>query len=144
MAATERPPFTCFVDTNIWLYAFIEGEDSHKQTRAKTTIQDNEVILSTQVINEVCVNLIKKTQLTEPDIQALILSFYSYYTVVEFDQNILAKASALREQYHFSYWDSLIVASALAAHCTLLYTEDMQHGLQVENRLILQNPFHSS
>lgn len=101
------------------------------------------MILSTQVINEVCVNLLKKTQLAEPDIQALIASFYSHYTVIEFDQDILTKASALREQHHFSYWDSLIVASALAAQCTLLYTEDMQHGLQVENRLTLQNPFHS-
>ncbi len=143
MAATEPPTSPCFVDTNIWLYAFIEGEDSHKQARAKATIQDNEVILSTQVINEVCVNLLKKTQLTEPDIQALIASFYSHYTVVEFDQDILTKASILREQYHFSYWDSLIVASALAAQCALLYTEDMQHGLQVENKLTLQNPFHS-
>jgi predicted nucleic acid-binding protein len=142
MVAIEDPTPACFVDTNIWLYAFIEGEDSHKQARAKTIIQDNEVILSTQVVNEVCVNLLKKTQLTEPDIQALIGSFYSHYTVVELDQGILTKASALREQYHFSYWDSLIVASALAARCALLYTEDMQHGLQVENRLILQNPFH--
>lgn len=143
MAATDHPTPMCFVDTNIWLYAFVEGEDSHKQTRAKTTIQENEVILSTQVINEVCVNLLKKTPLTEPDIQALIVSFYSHYTVVEFDQAILTKASALREQHHFSYWDSLIVASALAARCALLYTDDMQHGLKVENGLILQNPFHS-
>lgn len=143
MAATELPTSPCFVDTNIWLYAFIEGEDGHKQARAKNTIQDNEVILSTQVINEVCVNLLKKAQLAEPDIQALIVSFYSHYTVVEFDQDILTKASALREQYHFSYWDSLIVASALAAQCAFLYTEDMQHGLQVENRLTLQNPFRS-
>ncbi len=142
MAAIEHPTLTCFVDTNIWLYAFIESEDSHKQVRAKTIVQDNEVILSTQVINEVCVNLLKKTPLAEPDIQALIVSFYSHYTVVEFDQDTLTKASILREQYPFSYWDSLIVASALAARCSLLYTEDMQHGLQVENKLILQNPFH--
>lgn len=142
MAVTEPPTTPCFIDTNIWLYAFIEGEDGRKQARAKATIQDNEVILSTQVINEVCVNLLKKTQLTEPDIQALIVSFYSHYTVVEIDQDILTKASALREQHHFSYWDSLIVASALAAQCTLLYTEDMHHGLRVENRLTLQNPFH--
>lgn len=72
MAVTEQAT-TCFVDTNIWLYAFIEAEAGHKQARAKAVIQDNEVIVSTQVINEVCVNLLKKTRFTEPDIQALIL-----------------------------------------------------------------------
>jgi predicted nucleic acid-binding protein len=143
MAAVSPPAILCFVDTNIWLYAFIEAEDRQKQARAKAVIQSNELVVSTQVINEICVNLLKKTQLTEPDIQALILSFYSHYRVVELDQDTLFKASTLRQQYSLSYWDSLIIASALLARCELIYTEDMQHGLQLENKLTIQNPFQS-
>ena len=64
--------------------------------------------------------------------------------VVEFSQAILLKASALRGQHALSFWDSLIVASALATNTTVLYSEDMQDGLLVENRLCIMNPFKES
>jgi len=53
----------------------------------------------------------------------------------------LLKASALREQYAFSFWDSTIVSSALQAGASVLYSEDMQAGLVVENRVRIINPF---
>ena len=43
--------------------------------------------------------------------------------------------------HNFSMWDSLIVASALNANCTTLYSEDMQHGQIVHGKLTIQNPF---
>ena len=46
----------------------------------------------------------------------------------------------LRERYGFSFYDSLIVAAALQAGCTRLYSEDMQHGQQIRG-LTIQNPF---
>jgi predicted nucleic acid-binding protein len=49
-------------------------------------------------------------------------------------------ASDLREKYMFSFWDSHIVAGALAANCHYLATEDMQHN-QVVNQLIIKNIF---
>jgi predicted nucleic acid-binding protein len=51
------------------------------------------------------------------------------------------RASRLRSQQAFSYWDSLIVSAALEAGCTLLYSEDMQHGQLVEGQLRIINPF---
>lgn len=56
------------------------------------------------------------------------------------DKTTLTKASELREKYSLSYWDSLIVASALTADCEILYSEDMQDGLRVEQRLDIVNP----
>ena len=44
-------------------------------------------------------------------------------------------------KYGFSYWDSMIVATALENNCEVLYTEDMQHGLLVEKTLLIKNPF---
>jgi predicted nucleic acid-binding protein len=62
MSGPEPEP--CFIDTNIWLYALIEDDDPGKSARAKLLIETRSaVIVSTQVINEVCVNLIKKAQL---------------------------------------------------------------------------------
>jgi len=131
----------CFIDTNIWLYAFTETKDKKKRQKSKETIQDNEIIISTQVINETCINLLKKTSLTETEIQALVVSFYNKYTIWEIDQSTLIKASQLREQYSFSFWDSIIIATALNADCEILYSEDMQNGLKVENKLTIKNPF---
>jgi predicted nucleic acid-binding protein len=79
--------------------------------------------------------LIKKAQFSEPQVQQLIESFCAQYVVVEVSKTLLLKASALREQYAFSFWDSTIVSSALHAGASILYSEDMQAGLVVENRL---------
>ena len=137
-AASER----CFVDTNIWLYAFIEGEEPQKTVQAKALLEASRaIIVSPQVINEVCVNLLKKAQFSEPQVQQLIEAFYAKYVVVEVSKALLLKASALREQYGFSFWDSTIVASALQAETSILFSEDMQDGLVVENRVRIINPF---
>ena len=61
MSAPETEAESCFVDTNIWLYAFTVGDDREKTARAKTLIETQRaVFISTQVINEACVNLIRK------------------------------------------------------------------------------------
>lgn len=140
MSETEQTRTRCFIDTNIWLYAFIAAGDEAKQLAAKSTIQQPDVVISTQVINEVCVNLLKQVSLSEEEIQALISAFYEKYTVVDVDRATLLKASELRAQYSLSYWDSLIVANALILDCEVLYSEDMQDGLQVEKRLKIVNP----
>jgi predicted nucleic acid-binding protein len=48
----------------------------------------------------------------------------------------------LRKRYNLSFWDSLIVASALQAGCTTLYTEDLNHGMIVDKSLHIVNPFY--
>jgi predicted nucleic acid-binding protein len=71
----------------------------------------------------------------------VIESFYAKYLVVELNKPLLLKASALRAQCAFSCWDSTIVASALYSDAAVLYSEDMQDGLVVENRVRIINPF---
>ena len=141
MSGAETPTESYFIDTNLWLYAFIEGDDPHKTDRAKSLIETQNVFyVSAQVINEVCVNVIKKAHFSEPQVQQLIESFYAKYMVVELSKSLLLKASTLREQYAFSFWDSMIVSSALHANVSVLYSEDMQDGLVVENRMRIINP----
>jgi predicted nucleic acid-binding protein len=131
-----------FIDTNIWLYAFInQSTDFVKQTKARTLIQNVQPIVSVQVINEIYVNLIKKAKVTEDEISQLIESFYTNYRVIDLTQVILIRASQLRQQYSLSYWDSLIVASALIANVTEIYSEDMQHELVISNQITIINPF---
>lgn len=141
---SDAEPSLCFIDTNVWLYAFIQSQDQDKTVIAKTTIESSEIVISSQVINEVCVNLIKKARFDEVSIRSLIESFYSKYHITWIDKVILLEASELRDRYRFSYWDSLIVACALAEGAAIVYSEDMQSGLVVENRLQIVNPFADS
>ena len=53
-----------------------------------------------------------------------------------------ARGLGVHPQYGFSFYDSLIVAAALEAGCTRLYSEDLQHGQRVDH-LTIQNPFTS-
>ncbi|MEZ4708530.1 MAG: PIN domain-containing protein [Caldilineaceae bacterium] len=99
------------------------------------------VEISSQVINEVSVNLLRKAHFAEEQVQQLIESFFAKYPVIEADKAIFLAASNLRQRYSFSYWDSLIVASALQAGVEVLYSEDMQHGLKVNGQLEIVNPF---
>jgi predicted nucleic acid-binding protein len=132
---------TCFIDTNVWLYAFVESGESPKSVTARALIENAQPVVSTQVINEVCVNLLKRTSSNEEQIEQLIESFYAQYAVVELGRPVLLTASQLRRRYSLSFWDSLIVAAALGAGVEILYSEDLQHGLNIDDQLRVLNPF---
>ncbi|MEM4216804.1 MAG: PIN domain-containing protein [Candidatus Methanomethylicaceae archaeon] len=137
----DNPTTACFIDTNIWLYAFIESDETTKSAQARMLIQENEPVVSTQVINEVCVNLLRRANFTEEQITQLVESFYEKYPVIELTKSVLLMASQLRQRYALSFWDSTIVATALSASVPVLYSEDMQHGLMIEEQLQIRNPF---
>ena len=143
MSETDPSPDLCFIDTNVWLYAFIAGSDAAKSERARQLLGVNEpsLVVSSQVINEICVNLVKKAHLPEADIEELIRSFYHKYPVVLLDQVVQTSASQLRGRFSLSFWDSLIVAAAEHCGATALYSEDLQAGLRINERLTIQNPF---
>jgi predicted nucleic acid-binding protein len=142
MSASNPPAPLAFVDTNVWLYAFSASQDQQKHLAAKTLIrQTARIVVSTQIVNEVAVNLIRKFQADEQAVQKLIRSFYRKYTVIALNQHVLLHASDLRIMYQFCFWDSLVVASASTAGATIVYSEDMQDGLIVQNQLRIINPF---
>lgn len=125
----------------VLLYAQHTQNIDRKRERAISLINGEATVVSTQVINEVCVNLIKKAAFSEDQINELIQDFYDRCTVIELNFEILTVASDLRLRYGFSFWDSLIVASALYAKVHVLYSEDMQDGLSVYEKLEIVNPF---
>ncbi len=128
-----------FVDSNIFLYAFCD-KDLDKQIIASKIIQDDSVI-STQVINEVSNNLLKKLMFSNNEIENFIKSCYLRYTIMNFSQEVFILASNVREKYAISYYDSLIVATALTAEVKFLYSEDMQHNQIINKQLTIINPF---
>ena len=65
-------------------------------------------------------------------------------TIVPLTISTLREGLTLSENYSFSHYDSLIVASAIEAGCNKLYSEDMHHGLIVNQCLTILNPFRST
>ena len=127
-----------FIDSNIFLYAFC-NKDVEKQETAKGIVLAGGMI-STQVINEVSVNMLRKLQLSEDDIISFIKSCFNRYTVTKLSNEIFKVASSIRKKCALSYYDSIIVAAAVENNCVTLYSEDMQHG-QTIGQLKIINPF---
>lgn len=132
-----------FVDSNVWLYALIAQQDQAKSELARQIISVPQIV-SVQVVNEVCVNLLRKGRRSEDEIDELIRAFHSRHCVVPLNEEVLLRAVELRRTSSFSYWDSLIIAAALSAGATVLYSEDMQHLQLVDGSLGIINPFLNS
>ncbi|MFP4441274.1 MAG: PIN domain-containing protein [Chloroflexaceae bacterium] len=131
-----------FIDTNVWVYAFNKTQDSTKTVKAKSLIRSEpSIFVSTQVMSELSVTLLRKFAATEPTIRRLTRSMYRKYRVLEYTQATYFTASYVREIYTLSFWDSTIVASALESGSVKLYSEDLQDGLTINNQVTVQNPF---
>ena len=81
--------------------------------------------------------------MSEVEIRRLLMSFFLNCSYVEMTETALVSASMLRESHSFSYWDSLIAAVALSANTDVLYSEDMQDGFVLDNKLKIINTFIS-
>ncbi len=134
-----------FIDSNIWLYRFIiNPRDTNaipKQQIATTITNYQNILISTQVVNEVCSNLIRKAGFNNAKIQILVEELALNCEILPVSIETLQSAVKLRVQYLLSFWDSLIVASAVLGGASILYSEDMQDGLIVKNTLQIVNPF---
>lgn len=134
-----------FIDSNIWLYALNNlGNDPRclKSKQFILSIPKEKISVSIQVINEVSINLIKKYKFKEKDIQDFIKDCYDDYYVQDSNMlEVLTKASEIRIKYKLSFWDSLIVSSALKSGCKELISEDLQNDLKIYNKLTIRNPF---
>ena len=114
--------------------------DNEKKRRAKDILKSNQYI-STQVLNEFSNISIKKLKLNHDDLSKNLKKIIEKTTVFVFNEDTILDAIDIREKYKFQYYDSLIIATALENKCTILYSEDMQHGQIIERQLKIINPF---
>ena len=112
-----------------------------KKSKTKAILKTNPTI-STQVLNDDVNILFKKHKhLSIIEIVAHC-KFLEHNWVIEFlNVATINKALFIKEKYQLQWYDSLIVAAALQAGCTTLYTEDMHNGLFIERTLSIINPF---
>ncbi len=128
-----------FLDSNIVVYAF-DIRDSIKRKIALNLLLTNPFI-SSQVIVESHNASIKKLKVPSQICDDNVIVLCNTCQVVSLNETIVRSAISLKNKYSFSFLDSMIIATALAANCTTLYSEDMQHNQIIENTLTIINPF---
>jgi predicted nucleic acid-binding protein len=129
-----------FLDNNIIIYAHTDIEIG-KQKTAQAIIREKPTVISTQVLQEVAITLSKKFKHTWPNISK-VLDEASINNIVRSNtKHTVIKACQIADKYKFTFYDSLIIASALECGCNILYSEDMHHGQLIEKKLKIVNPF---
>ncbi|WLF84957.1 PIN domain-containing protein [Moraxella sp. ZY210820] len=128
-----------FIDSNILLYSI--GDDVHKKQIAKQLVRNTHLIISTQVLNEFCNVAFKKKLLTPEQLFVSVDGFRQVFTVMDLTSDLVINALNIKDRYHYSYWDSLIIATALKSGVSILYSEDMAHSQIIDGKLTIINPF---
>jgi len=129
-----------FFDTNVLLYLL--SKDAAKADRAEVLLASGGVV-SVQVLNEFVSVATRKLAMTIPEIREILSTIRTVCIVKPLDIETHELGLDMAERYGFSIYDGLIVAAAVHARCTILYTEDLQQG-QVIDQLVIQNPFAES
>ena len=129
-----------FVDTNILLYAY-SGTEIEKKERVLSLLEQEKVCFSTQVINEFIWVMNRKFNVDTASLKLISDSLFEMYDVALIDKGSITNAIDICSKYKFSYWDSLMISSAIMSNCHILYTEDLQHRQVIESSLTIINPF---
>ena len=133
-----------FFDTNVLVYAFDKSEPE-KGAIARQLIKDfgidGNLVLSTQVLQEYYVTVTKvgKSLLAKEEAEEIVNDF-AEFPLVQVDKSVISRAMKRHQSETFSFWDSLIVESAVQSGCSQLLSEDMQDGLVIDS-LTICNPF---
>lgn len=121
-----------FVDTNILLYAH-DASSGLKRTRALNLLEHlwttGQGVISTQVLQELCINLRRKlkTPLPVDQIRHLVQDYSSWEVIVNTSDSVI-QALEIEVRYKVSFWDALIIQAAETAGASILYSEDLSAG----------------
>lgn len=131
-----------FLDTNILVYAD-DLDSPGKRVIAQSIIGDcllaNAGVLSTQVLQEFFAVSVTKFRTAAEEARRRIELFASLEVFPIGVEDILG-AIDLHRLHGYSFWDCLILRAALQSGCTVLYSEDLEHGRRFEG-LTVVNPF---
>lgn len=135
-----------FVDTNVLVYRE-DVSDPAKRARANDWIvylaRRRDARISFQVLQELYATLTRKLKpaFDAADAQEIVRNLAVWQPAV-IDLAILERAWLLQERHFLSWWDALIVGAAQSCGCSVLLTEDLQHG-QHFGQLRIIDPFAS-
>ena len=127
-----------FFDTNVLVY--LASGDAAKADRAEAIVAGGGSI-SVQVLNELANVARRKMQMSWDETHALLGTLRGLLTVHPVTVEAHDAGLRIAERYGLSIYDAMIAASALDAGCDTLWSEDMQHGIKLDEGLRIANPF---
>jgi predicted nucleic acid-binding protein len=135
-----------FADTNIIVYAYdTSAGEKHREAAdvMKRLWNSGRGITSTQVLQEFFVTVTKK--IPEPlaiAVARAIVKDLLKWKVVTITGPIILEAIDIREKHNYSFWDSMIIASAAEGGAETLLSEDLADGHAVKG-VVVRNPFRA-
>lgn len=128
-----------FIDSNVLLYTL--GTHPEKTVRAEALVLEGGVI-SLQVLNEVAAVARRKLRLPWEEVREASLALQDLFPFpLPLTLKMHQAALGIASRYGYHIYDALILAAALEAGCDTLYSEDLQDGQVIEERLTIRNPF---
>ena len=127
-----------FLDTNVLIY--LASADVEKANRAEQLV-DKGGVVSIQVLNEIANVGRRKLRMSWSEIHEFLATLRALLTLQPLTLDVHDSGLAIAERYGLALYDAMIVAAALHCDCDALWSEDMQHGLVIEDRLRIVNPF---
>ena len=101
------------------------------------------LLISTQVLGELFHILTQKNFTSKTDTITIISDLINTFPIQAINTAEVIQALEINTKYNYSYWDSLIVATALLGKCSIIYSEDMQHNQLIDNKIRILNPFEN-
>jgi len=127
-----------FFDTNVLVY--LASADTAKADRAETLIAKGGAI-SVQVLNELANVARRKMRMSWAETHTLLTLTRGLLTVHSLTLEIHKAGLMLAERYGLSLYDAMIVSSALDADCDILWSQDIQHGMALDEGIRIVDPF---
>jgi predicted nucleic acid-binding protein len=128
-----------FFDTNVLLYLL--SADATKADRAEQLLTAGGLV-SVQVLNEFASAAAGKLAMPRVEIREILSTIRAVCNLKPLDVETHELGLELAERYRYSVYDSMVLAAALRAGCSTVFSEDFQHGQKID-RLTIINPFRS-
>jgi len=128
-----------FIDSNIIVY-LVDNRSKEKTKKAQDFLSPD-FFISTQVVSENVNVCLKKLHLNKETTFDFARRIVNRFRILQITEATLLKSFEISIKYQLSSWDSIIIATAILNNCSIIYSEDMQDGLIVENSVTIINPF---
>ena len=134
---------SAFIDTNVLLYAVSTVHDeADKHVTALAILDRNDVVLSAQVLQEFYVQATRSTKADRlaHDTAVSLIESWLRFRVIETTVSLVQQALATAVRWRISYWDAAIIEAARTGNCPIVFSEDLQSGMNFAG-VTVRNPF---
>lgn len=135
-------PGKAFFDTNVLIYAVAQNDSRNAQAEA---LLASGGVISVQVLNEFVSVARRKILMPWNDVLDALDAFWALCpSPLPITLEVHEAALKIAKKHGYNIYDALVISAAMLAGCPVLYSEDLQDGLVIDQKLTIRNPFRGS